>query len=179
VKLNHEAIQVGFRFEQDDWSGVVSLRLRTWVPEPNRLAIEIQSIRAGLFPVPLDTVLEEIFQQIEMEGWRTEWKQSDGHDVLLVRFDSGAEDQPILEAVVVTEGALRISGRRSHRDPALSSDFPKIGKRPSLPSGDRPIAREGDRSFGQELNVPRVAIGVPFDDRLADEPASGQPNDDP
>jgi uncharacterized protein YpmS len=116
MQLDGQSVLVGFHYEQENWSGIVSLRLRPWVPEPNQLAIEIESIRAGLLPIPLDNVLEQLSEQIEIDGWQAEWTQVNGNDVLLVRFDSNQADQPLLEAVQVTGNSVRISGSRSAKD---------------------------------------------------------------
>ena len=119
---------VGFYYETDQWQGVVSLRLRPWVPQPNTLAIEVASIRAGLMPIPLDSVLEELSNQITADGWRSEWSQLDGNDVLLIHFDSGAEDQPVLESVQVVGEAVRISGSRAQRSEQPNEGMPTDSK---------------------------------------------------
>ena len=115
VGFDDKFVLVGFYYETEEWQGVVSLRLRPWVPKPNTLAIEIASIRAGLVPIPLDSVLEELSSQIETDGWRAEWTQLEDNDVLLVHFDSGAKDQPVLETVQVVGETVRISGSRGQR----------------------------------------------------------------
>lgn len=113
VRFDNQRVLLGFAYEHENWDGVVSLRLRPWVPEPNQLAIEIESIRAGLFPIPLESVLDELEQQMESDDWRAEWTHVNGNDVLLVRFAGGQPDQPVLEEVQVTAGGVRISGSRS------------------------------------------------------------------
>jgi hypothetical protein len=115
IGFDDKFVLVGFYYETEEWQGVVSLRLRPWVPKPNTLAIEIASIRAGLVPIPLDSVLEELSNQIETDGWRAEWTQLEDNDVLLVHFDSGARDQPVLETVQVDGETVRISGSRGKR----------------------------------------------------------------
>lgn len=139
VRLDGHSVLVGFYYEQENWSGVVSLRLRPWVPEPNQLAIEIESIRAGLLPIPLDNVLQELSKQIATDGWQAEWTQINGNDVLLVRFNSEEEDQPLLEAVQVTDNLLRIIGSRSTQEEAKPDE-------PSAPDA------------GSTFNAPRVAV---------------------
>jgi hypothetical protein len=125
VGFDDQFVLVGFYYETEQWQGVVSLRLRPWVPEPNTLAIEIASIRAGLVPIPLDSVLEELSNQIQTDGWRAEWSQLDGNDVLLVHFDSGAEDQPVLESVQVVGEMVRISGSRAQHSRQPRDGMPR------------------------------------------------------
>lgn len=112
VLLREEQILIGFRVSQRRWDGVVSLRLRPWVPEPNQLALEVQSVKVGLIPYPLDDVLEDISVQLASEGFRSEWREMDGNDVLVVDLDRGdSETSPVLEAIELDDGAIRISGR--------------------------------------------------------------------
>lgn len=123
VGFDDKFVLLGFHYESPDWKGIVSLRLRPWVPEPNQLAIEIASIRAGLVPIPLESVLEQLSDQIEADGWRAVWSQVDGNDVLVVHFDGEGEDRPVLESVEVVGESVRIAGSRSKpAKPADSSD---------------------------------------------------------
>lgn len=112
VLLRQEQILIGFRVSQRRWDGVVSLRLRPWVPEPNQLALEVQSVKVGLIPYPLDDLLEDISVQLAAEGIRSEWRQMDGNDVLVVHLDRGDRERlPVLEAIEVGDGEIRVSGR--------------------------------------------------------------------
>jgi hypothetical protein len=112
VRFVEDVIYVGFRYEGDDWKGIVSFRLKPWVPEPNQLAFQIDSVRAGLMPVPLEKVLEEVSQKVATDGWRAEWTQADGNDVLLIHLEPRNADAPILESVKVVTGKVRVAGRR-------------------------------------------------------------------
>jgi hypothetical protein len=111
VRLSDGTIEVGFRYERDNWNGVVSVRARPWVPLQNRLAFEIQSIRAGLVPIPLERILHELSDQFETEGWLVEWAQHNGNDVLILHLENGESGQPVLEAVEIVDKLIRISGR--------------------------------------------------------------------
>jgi hypothetical protein len=114
VQITEGSVLIGFRYEDENFQGVVSVRLRPWVPEPNRLAIEVESVKAGVVPIPLQDVIDEVTDTFKTEGWHVEWQQADGNDVLIVHLDSGGiEDQPTLERIDVVEGAVRIFGRRS------------------------------------------------------------------
>lgn len=112
VLFRDGVILIGFQVSQKRWDGVVSLRLRPWVPEPNQLALEVQSVKVGLIPYPLDDLLEDISVQLASEGIRSEWQQIEGNDVLLIHLDRGKPEQtPVLEAIEVADGEIRISGR--------------------------------------------------------------------
>ena len=50
--------------------------------------------------------------QLAAEGIRSEWRQMDGNDVLVVHLDRGdRERSPVLEAIEVGDGEIRVSGR--------------------------------------------------------------------
>jgi len=113
VRFLDQTVLIGFRFEQKRFSGIVSLRLKPWVSQPNQLTLEVLSVRAGLVPIPLDDVLGAVTRQLEYAGWQTEWRQNDGNDVLIVHLDRPGRNQPVLESVAVAEGVLRIRGGRA------------------------------------------------------------------
>jgi hypothetical protein len=116
--LSDATLEVGFRYQRETWNSVVSVRVRPWVPHPNRLAFEIQAIRAGLVPIPLEHILHELSRQFETEGWRVEWSQANGNDVVMLHLDRSdrlnwtGKDRPVLEGVQVVAGAIRVAGRR-------------------------------------------------------------------
>lgn len=112
VQLTEGVIEVGFRYHQPHWNSVVSVRARPWVPNPNQLAFEILSIRAGLVPIPLEHILHELSDHFEMEGWRVEWRELNGNDVVVLHLDRATSEQTVLEAIQITGGTIRVAGRR-------------------------------------------------------------------
>lgn len=130
VRIEDGWVQVGFRYERPNWDGVVSFKLRPWVPRPNQLALEIAAVRAGLMPIPLDDVLKEISGQFALRGWRVERMQSGENDVLLIHLESNEESYAVLESVAVRDGAVTISGRRRHRDSVVRSSKPRLAVQP-------------------------------------------------
>lgn len=117
IGLHDGALSLGFRYEDETWGGIVSIRVRPFVPEPNRLAIEVVSIRAGLVPVPLDELLKEIAKEVELEGLPVAWSRRNGHDVAIVTLDPG-KDGPVLERIEVEDGVIRASGKGRGMSPA-------------------------------------------------------------
>lgn len=112
VRFSEGVLSLAFQFERGRWGGVVSVEVRPWVPEPNRLALEIRSARVGLVPIPLDTFSEDLSDAFEKLGWRIQWKQSQGHDVLVVDLQGAEDRRPLLQAVSVESARLRIAGSR-------------------------------------------------------------------
>lgn len=117
VGLHEDSLWLGFHYTGPSWEGVVSIEVRPFVPEPNKLAVEILAIRAGLVPIALGEVLQEIGQQVEMEGLPVVWTRRNGHDVALVTLDGGP-DGPVLESIEVEEGVIRASGKGRGMSPA-------------------------------------------------------------
>lgn len=112
VKIENDAVLVGFHYTHPRWSGVVSLRVRPWVPEPNKLALEISDVKAGTLPIPLDTVLKQVGTQFQARGWRVQWRQRDGNEVLVVDFETGKKKRSVLKSVSVSNGSIRVTGRK-------------------------------------------------------------------
>lgn len=129
VKLADETIRIGFRYQGPDWNGVVTLQVKPWVTEPNRLAIQIQSVRAGLIPIPLDEVLRGLAREVEKDGWKVEWQEIDGQDVAIVNLSKGRADEPVLQDVRVLDGAFRVTGNRRPSSPEFQFDVPRIADR--------------------------------------------------
>jgi hypothetical protein len=112
VRLADETIEIGFRYKHVSWDSIVSVRTRPWVPSPNSLAFEIQSIRAGLVPIPLESIVHDVSKQFEVEGYRVEWSELNGNDVVILHFTKSGDEQPILESVKVAKGTVVVAGRR-------------------------------------------------------------------
>jgi hypothetical protein len=126
IRLSEDLIQVGFHLEQPKFSGVVSLHLVPWMVEPNQLAIEIKSIRAGLVPIPLDGVLRDVEHMIETDGWQIEWTQADGADVVLVRLGDDSSKEPVMRAIQVLDGQLRVYGTSGPEGSRIPRQIPRV-----------------------------------------------------
>jgi hypothetical protein len=116
----HEGyLQVGFRFQRKGWNGIVSLQLKPWIEDENQLAIEIESIRAGIVPIPLEDMLHQLTQKLVDEGWEVQWNHANGHDVAIINLSKKRDPKsPVLESLIVAEGEVRIQGRRKGQTPA-------------------------------------------------------------
>jgi len=112
VTLRNDHVLVGFRYHGKSFDGIVSLNVKPRVTEPNHLALEFESVKAGDIPISLDAVTAHITDRLHREGWQTQWKLKNSHDVLVVHFPPSESDQPVLEAVQVTDGLVHISGSR-------------------------------------------------------------------
>jgi hypothetical protein len=111
IQFKKEEINLGFRLKHKDWKGVVSLKLKPWISKPNQLAIEISSINAGIIPMPLETIMDEVKKELVKAGWKIESGTKDENEILYVFLESVIPRHPILEKLLITDGELEISVR--------------------------------------------------------------------
>jgi hypothetical protein len=131
VKFEAGKLLVAFQVRHGMWKGIVSGTVHPWVAGPNQLALEFQSVRIGLIPVPVDEILGDFVTQMNGAGWRMRWQASARKDVLVVDLDDdlslGGEGQrPVLEAVDLEARMLRITGRRGLE----AAETPRVADRP-------------------------------------------------
>ena len=120
VQLRGDGIRIGLRIDEPGpWSGVVSLHVKVSVPAPNQLAIQLQSIRAGLVPVPIKAIIEQVTEQAEENGVRIEWRKVGDDDVAIVSLIHEGENAPQLEAVELSAGLIRVTGSSQPKNGAF------------------------------------------------------------
>lgn len=148
VQFGAGAVHVGFRYEEPNWGGVVSVRVKPWIREPNQLAVEIESVRAGLVPIPLDHLLHEISERFETEGWHMEWRRHASNDVVVLYFDSVAPGDPVLEAIEIGNGWARIAGSRlpDRDDPDSQETKGSSADEPPADVSAQPVPRMADQA---------------------------------
>lgn len=121
-------LQLGFRFQRKGWNGIVSLQLKPWIQDENRLAIEIEAIRAGIVPMPLEEMLHELSQQLVDKGWEVTWSHANGNDVAVINLNKQRNPKsPVLESLTIAEGEVRIRGHRKgfQPQPAETNNYPR------------------------------------------------------
>ena len=118
-----DTIQVGFQYEHDGWSGIVSLELKPKIQNQTDLAVEIQAIRAGLLPVPIQDVLRQLTERADNEGFEIRWEKSaSGNDIAVIPLTEWTRtDNPLLEQVKIKDGKIIISGRGEKNRQTLNS----------------------------------------------------------
>ena len=112
VRFVNGLIFIGFRYKQNGFNGVISFQARPWVAEPNQLALEIESVCAGVVPIPLEKITDKVSQQLASKGWQIEWTQSDnGNDIAILHLDPDGQAEAVLESLDVIDKAIRLSGK--------------------------------------------------------------------
>lgn len=113
LAIHEGVVQLGFRVQRKGWSGIVSLRLKPWVESENHLAVEIAAIHAGIVPIPLEEMLQDLTRQFVRAGWDVTWNHANGNDVVIIDLNKKKDPKsPVLEAVTVAEGEVHVRGRR-------------------------------------------------------------------
>jgi hypothetical protein len=115
VAFEDGKIHFAFRYGTPPWSTIVSVDLRVWLvqKEYNLVALELESIRAGLMPVSGRSVLERMAETIRQHnrGIEFNWYRHDGHPVALLRFQADKVMPTIrLQQLDVTHGQMLIQG---------------------------------------------------------------------
>lgn len=112
VAFEDSSLRIGFKVRKGMWQGVLSARLKPWISRPNTLAIEIESIRLGNLPVPVDELVDEFVRRARKKEWDLRWNQSSGHDVLVIRLDDKLGRDVRVETVEVRGDRLVVGGSR-------------------------------------------------------------------
>lgn len=124
VQFQKDEIRVGFRLTQKKWKGVVSLQLKPRIAEPNRLAIEICSINAGLIPMPLKQIMEEVKKELDRAGWKFDSESKEESEILVIHLESVLPRHPVLEELKISKGELEFAVRHlPEEEPAEPVDF--------------------------------------------------------
>lgn len=128
-----DRVTLAFRLEQGPVKSVIWVVARPRVPEGNVLELTLEKIRAGVFPVRADDVLDRIVEHVRASGVDVSWKRVDGRPVVLVRYqpDSDREDVE-LETVQISDGQIRLAGK-SNRERGIVR-APKLPTRKVLQS---------------------------------------------
>jgi hypothetical protein len=116
VAVTPEAVRIAFRYEDGQFSTVVSLEVEAHLTdEPNVLALRIRKARAGLLPVPLKKVLDAIQTAAREADLMLHWAQQEGDPVALVTLPTEHKEYRrralSLKAVELRRGEIVVAGR--------------------------------------------------------------------
>ena len=112
VQFAEGVVWFGFRFSNSKFNGIVSLAVRPEVTEPNRIALHVESLSAGVLPLVPTAFIDDVSKQLDRYGVEHEWEVAEGKPVLHLELDSPGGDAPVLEEVEVEPERLRIAGYR-------------------------------------------------------------------
>jgi hypothetical protein len=85
--------------------------------QPNEIAVRIDQARAGLLPVPLGNLIEEIGARAARSDIHLRWTEVKGAPVAVIRLPLGENDDSkkhvVLDQLRLSDGQLVIAGRTS------------------------------------------------------------------
>ena len=124
-------VRLGFKLKNARFDGVVSLAVRPEVTGPNTVALEVEGLWAGLFPLDVNAFRPQVSRALARHGvdhaWADEGDHRDGgggerkgghkedapgNPVLTVRVRPDGPGRPVLEALEIADGTVHIAGRR-------------------------------------------------------------------
>jgi len=111
VKADEGVLLLGFRYEGEGFEGVVSFRLRPRIVAANEIEVEVESFRAGLLPMPIETIVQEIVKRISQDDWQIERLARDGREFVVVRYVRPRRRDPQLESITLKDGTIHITGK--------------------------------------------------------------------
>jgi hypothetical protein len=112
VAISPSGILLGFRSTRAGIETVVSLEMQVMLTEPDLVAIRLLNFRAGVLPLPLGKIAEDLRQITSSLDYPVRWTQHDGCPLALV--DMSMTGRPLtIETVELLDGELYIAGSTS------------------------------------------------------------------
>jgi hypothetical protein len=113
VSIAKDGVTIAARFRSSALDTVVSLGVDVYLSGPNVVALRVQRVRAGSFPLPLDRILSEVSQGTNRLEWEVRWGQEGGDPVALVTIPpprNPGEKLVEIDAIELDEGVIRVAG---------------------------------------------------------------------
>jgi hypothetical protein len=117
VTIDKHGVTIAGLCEQSCFWTVVNLTFEPYMVKPNVLAIKILHARAGLAPVPMKPILDELSKAARQMQLHIEWRQSNGDPVALLSMPAGQKTRRAvrIESVTLDQGKISISGDASRK----------------------------------------------------------------
>jgi hypothetical protein len=125
VAIAPDQLTLACRLDRGDWQCVVSLLVEVYLAEPNVLALRIRQARAGVIPLPLDEVVQQITRAASRMDLKLEWRQAGGDPVALlsIRSPKNADGKLLrIELLELADGEIYLSGSSSMKAEAEQGD---------------------------------------------------------
>jgi hypothetical protein len=114
VVLEPGRIVLAFRYGEEDFNTVISVHAKVWLPKKERstIAVEIESLRAGMIPVSWKLLQEQLTEGARQQHMDLQWYRNDGNPVAILRFQSDKREPTIqLQKLRIEQGRIHIEGR--------------------------------------------------------------------
>lgn len=113
VAVAGDKFQVAFRWSKLAWSAIVNLQAEVYLQEANVVAVRICQARAGLLPLPLAGLINDLVASGQESGLAIVAREIDGDPLLLISlpdtYDHGKR-QFTLDSLELTDGQIYLSG---------------------------------------------------------------------
>jgi hypothetical protein len=116
VAIEPDMLQVMFRYGSGTWSTVISIDLHVWLAggEPNVVAMELKSFRAGSLPISAQSLLERISEALRRNKVDVSWYRNNGNPVAVLQFQSDPQNSPVqLKILRLEQGRIILHGKSS------------------------------------------------------------------
>ena len=118
VAIDPDSVQLACQYQDPRIETVVSLTLSVAVNrQSNEVAITVQNVRAGLLPLPLKDLLDEVAAAAQRAELDLRWAQSDGAPVALLRVPAEIPSLEVegfqLDEIALGDGEIRLIGQTS------------------------------------------------------------------
>lgn len=105
-------LQIACRAQRGNIETVLSVTIEVYLAEPGVLALRIRNARAGVLPLPLADVLDQIGELGDRRGFLIQWQQADGDPVALVHIDPVVKGNKhvVIDTLELAEHEIYVSG---------------------------------------------------------------------
>jgi len=113
VAIDPQAIHLACSYRGRSGNCVLSVTVEPSLPEPNKLAIRIRSVRAGLLPLPLNEVLGMLSKAAVKMGLELRWRYDRGDPAAVISIlpPRDADNRKVrIESLRLAEGEIYLAG---------------------------------------------------------------------
>jgi hypothetical protein len=143
VSFGAGRVSVAFRMRFGPTTSIITVTGRLWLPKPNVMAFEVESVRAGRIPLPRRSMIATATAAVNAAGLELEWKRHGDRPVALLHCpELGGPNGFGVEQIELQLGVLYVAGRSmaaasDPRDGDQSASVVSTGMKPSDQSPER------------------------------------------
>jgi hypothetical protein len=130
VAIGKDAFTFGFRARRAGLDTVVSADASVAMTESGAIAIRLKSVQAGMVPLPVLGVADEVSKACQALKLPVRWMQENGEPVALVdvREQGFSKAQLTIDAVELRDGALYVAGHTEKGDAQMARKASNIAE---------------------------------------------------
>lgn len=115
ISINPDKIELAFRYRDSRINGIVTSGVNLFLTEqPNELGVQLLYLRAGIIPLPLSQITDQITEAGARVGLPVFWRISDGTPVALISLPERTGDDDgnrwQITNIELREGQVYVSG---------------------------------------------------------------------